>query len=125
MVNNVDVVNVGQKLSLFNDLWSPKIITELNDNYVKLAKIQGEFIWHKHDDDDELFFVISGDLNIELRDKVLELQPGELVVIPKGVEHRPVAKTEVSIMLIETKATINTGDATDTQDIKPTIGSWI
>lgn len=125
MKKNVEVVNVGQKLSLFNDLWSPKIIAELNDNYVKLAKIQGEFIWHKHDDDDEMFFVISGDLNIELREKTLELKPGELAVIPKGVEHRPVAKNEVSIMLIETKETINTGDAVDTQDIKSTKGSWI
>ncbi len=125
MKKNVEVVNVGQKLSLFNDLWSPKIIAELNDNYVKLAKIQGEFIWHKHDDDDEMFFVISGDLNIELREKTLKLKPGELAVIPKGVEHRPVAKNEVSIMLIETKETINTGDAVDTQDIKSTKGSWI
>lgn len=125
MTNNADVVNVEQKLSLFNELWSPKIIAELNDNYVKLAKLQGEFIWHIHDDDDEMFFVISGNLNIELRDKTLELKPGELTVIPKGVEHRPVAKSEVSIMLIETKDTINTGDATDTQDIKSTKGSWI
>ncbi len=125
MKNQGEVINVGQKLSLFNELWSPKIIAEFNENHVKLAKIQGEFVWHKHDHDDELFLVISGELCIELRDKTLSLSPGELAVIPKGVEHRPVAKSEVSITMIETKGTLNIGDATDTKAIKSTTGSWI
>jgi mannose-6-phosphate isomerase-like protein (cupin superfamily) len=124
-MSNIKVINLKQKLSLFSDQWSPKIIAELNDSHVKLAKVEGEFVWHKHDNEDELFFVISGDLKIELRDKTLEVKPGELVVIPKGVEHKPVAEKEVSIILIEPKGTVNTGDASDTGDKKSTKGDWI
>jgi len=125
MAKDILVINPHQKLCTFSDLWSPKIIAELNDSYVKLAKVHGEYVWHKHDHEDELFFVISGELKIELRDKVLELHPGELVVIPKGVEHRPVAAGEVSIMLIEPKSTVSTGDAQNTADKKSTQGEWI
>lgn len=124
-MSETKIINLQQKLSLFSDQWSPKIIAELNDSHVKLAKVEGKFVWHKHDNEDELFLVISGDLKIELRDKTLEIKPGELVVIPKGVEHRPVAKSEVSIILIEPKGTLNTGDASDTGDKKATKGEWI
>jgi mannose-6-phosphate isomerase-like protein (cupin superfamily) len=106
----VPVINVAQKLGLFSDQWSPKVIADLNDCHVKLAKVQGEFIWHDHAGEDELFFIIKGELIIELRDGAITLRPGELAVIPKGVEHRPVAREEVHLMLIEPKVTKHTGD---------------
>ncbi len=124
-MKDILVINPTEKLGKFSDLWSPKIITELNDVYVKLAKFKGEYIWHKHDNEDELFFVMSGHLKIELREKILVLKAGELVVIPKGVEHRPVADEEVFVMLIESKNTISTGGAQDTGDKKATQGEWI
>ncbi len=124
-MKNIKVVNLEQKLSLFSDLWSPKIVAELNDSYVKIAKLKGEYVWHKHDHEDEMFIVISGFLKIELRDQILDLSPGELVVIPKGVEHRPVAIEEVKVILIEPKTTLSTGDAINVDDKKPTQGEWI
>lgn len=99
------------KMALFNDYWSPKIVGDLNDAHIKFAKFKGEFVWHKHDNEDELFFIIKGKLLIKLRDKDIELQEGEFVIIPKGVEHMPVAAEEVQVMLIEPKTTLNTGDA--------------
>jgi mannose-6-phosphate isomerase-like protein (cupin superfamily) len=106
----VTKINLAEKLALFSDQWSPKIIADLNDSHVKLAKVQGEFVWHQHAEEDELFIVLRGELTIELRDGEITLGPGELVVIPKGVEHRPVARDEVHLMLIEPKATRHTGD---------------
>jgi mannose-6-phosphate isomerase-like protein (cupin superfamily) len=106
----VTKINLAEKFGRFTDQWSPKIIADLNDCHVKLAKVQGEFVWHDHANEDELFIVISGELTIELRDGAVTLGPGELVVIPKGVEHRPVASGEVQLMLIEPKATRHTGD---------------
>jgi len=103
-------INLAEKFGRFADRWSPKIIADLNDSHVKLAKVQGEFVWHQHADEDELFFVVRGELTIELRDGAVTLGPGELVVIPKGVEHRPVAREEVQLMLIEPKAIRHTGD---------------
>jgi len=103
-------VNLEEKLDLFNELWTPKIVGELNDSYIKLAKFKGEFVWHKHDNEDELFFVIKGRLLIKLKDKDVYLDPGEFIIIPKGVEHLPVAEEEVHVMLIEPKGTLNTGD---------------
>jgi mannose-6-phosphate isomerase-like protein (cupin superfamily) len=103
-------INLAEKFGRFTDQWSPKIIADLNDSHVKLAKVQGEFVWHQHADEDELFIVIQGELTIELRDGAVTLGPGELVVIPKGVEHRPVAREEVRLMLIEPKAIRHTGD---------------
>lgn len=103
-------VNITEKLSLFTDHWNPRIVGELNDQYVKLAKLKGEFVWHKHDDEDELFYVVSGQLKIEFREKVVHLAPGEFIIVPRGVEHRPVAEEEVSVMLFEHKGTLNTGD---------------
>lgn len=103
-------INLQDKLALFQEYWSPKIVGELNDSYIKLAKIKDEFVWHKHDNEDELFFIIKGKLTIKFRDHIVHLQEGELIVIPKGVEHLPIAEEEVHIMLIEPKTTINTGD---------------
>ena len=106
----MDKINLNQKLSLFHEHWNPKIVGEMNDSYIKLAKLQGEFDWHHHDNEDELFFVIKGQLTIKFRDKDLVLSAGELVVIPKGVDHLPVAAEEVHVMLIEPKGTLNTGN---------------
>ena len=106
----VTKISLAEKFARFSDQWSPKIVADLNDCHVKLAKVQGEFVWHDHANEDELFIVISGQLTIELRDGAVTLGPGELVVIPRGVEHRPVAREEVQLMLIEPKATRHTGD---------------
>ena len=111
----IETVNVAQKLSLFSEHWNPKIVGELNGQHVKLAKLYGEFVWHKHDEEDELFWVVSGVLKIELRDKMLVLNAGEFVIIPKEVEHKPIAEHEVEVMLFEPASTINTGNASDTR----------
>ena len=103
-------INIEQKLSLFNDHWNPRIIGELNKQHVKLAKIKGEFIWHKHDEEDEMFLVLKGTLKIEFRDRIETIHENEMIIVPKGVEHRPIAEKEVSIMLFEPATTINTGD---------------
>ncbi|MCP4473209.1 MAG: cupin domain-containing protein [Gammaproteobacteria bacterium] len=103
------------KLALFSDYWTPKIVGDLNDSYIKLAKFKEEFVWHKHDNEDELFFIIKGTLLIKLRDQDIELREGEFIIIPRGVEHLPIAKEEVHVMLIEAKTTINTGDVTNTK----------
>lgn len=106
----IEKVKISEKLSLFSDHWHPRIVGALNGQHVKLAKLKGEFVWHKHDNEDELFLVISGHLDIELRDKAISLEEGEFVIIPRGVEHKPVAKEEVHAMLFEPASTINTGD---------------
>ena len=106
----VTKINLAEKLTRFDDRWNPRIIADLNDSDVKLVKVQGEFVWHHHADEDELFFVLRGTLTIELRDGAVTLGPGEMVVIPKGVEHRPVAAEEVHLMLIEPKSTRHTGE---------------
>ncbi len=106
----MEKVNLEQKLSLFSDHWSPKIVGELNGQHVKLAKLKGEFVWHKHDNEDELFFVIKGSFKMEFRDKTVVVNENEFLIVPKGVEHRPVADEEVSIMLFEPATTLNTGD---------------
>lgn len=102
-------INISQKLAQFNDHWNPRIIGELNKQHVKLAKIKGEFIWHKHDDEDEMFLVLKGTLKIEFRDRTETIQENEIIIVPKGVEHKPIAEEEVSIMLFEPATTINTG----------------
>lgn len=102
-------INISQKLAQFNDHWNPRIIGELNKQHVKLAKIKGEFIWHKHDDEDEMFLVLKGTLKIEFRDRTETIQENEIIIVPKGVEHKPIAEDEVSIMLFEPATTINTG----------------
>ncbi len=110
-------LNLAEKLAAFSETWSPKVIAALNGQLVKLAKLHGEFTWHSHEDEDELFLVLSGELRIELRDRVEVLGPGELLIVPRGVEHRPVAAEEVSVLLFEPASTLNTGDATDPRTI--------
>jgi len=108
---SIDVVNLTQKFSLISKQWDPKIIAQLNDYQVKIAKIQGEFVWHSHPETDEMFLVIDGKLTIHLRDGDLQLEPGEMCVIPRGVEHKPAAKEECQILMVEPAGTQNTGDA--------------
>ena len=103
-------INISQKLAQFNDHWNPRIIGGLNKQHVKLAKIKGEFIWHKHDHEDEMFLVLKGTLKIEFRDRTETIQENEIIIVPKGVEHKPIAEEEVSIMLFEPATTINTGE---------------
>jgi mannose-6-phosphate isomerase-like protein (cupin superfamily) len=109
----MEKINLLQKYSLFSDHWSPKIIGELNGQHIKLSKFQGEFVWHKHDNEDEAFFVMKGSFNMELRDKIIVLNEGDMLIVPKGVEHRPVAENEVWVMLFEPAGTLNTGDVVD------------
>jgi mannose-6-phosphate isomerase-like protein (cupin superfamily) len=109
----MDKVNLLQKFSLFSEHWDPKIVGELNGQQVKLVKSLGEFVWHKHDHEDELFFVVKGSFNMELRDKTIVLNEGDFLIVPRGVEHRPVAETEVWIMLFEPASTVNTGNVID------------
>jgi mannose-6-phosphate isomerase-like protein (cupin superfamily) len=103
-------VNLTQKFLEFREHWSPKIAGEVNDSYVKLVKFQGEFVWHKHDDEDEMFLVVSGRIKICFRDGDVDLEENEFVVVPKGVEHCPVAEEEAQVLLFEPKTTLNTGD---------------
>ena len=110
MSNEIKVVDLGDKFQRFSEHWHPRIVAELNDSYVKLAKLKGEFVWHQHEREDELFMVVSGRLVIKLRDRDLTLEPGQLVVIPKGAEHMPVAAEEVQVLLLEPKTTVNTGN---------------
>jgi len=109
---SIEKGNIKDKLQKFSDHWNPKIIGELNGQHVKLSKFKGEFIWHKHDNEDELFLVISGSFVMELRDKNIELKEGDFIIIPKGTEHRPVAAEEVHVLLFEPANTVNTGDQT-------------
>ncbi|MHA2295710.1 MAG: cupin domain-containing protein [Candidatus Hodarchaeales archaeon] len=109
----LEKVNITDKFALFNDYWSPKIVTELNDSQVKFVKLLGEFTWHHHETEDELFLVVKGKLLIKFREKDISLDEGELIVIPKGVEHKPIAEEEVHVILIEPKGTINTGNVSD------------
>ena len=106
----MDKVNLLDKFELFKEHWSPKIIGELNGQQVKLAKFKGEFLFHKHDNEDELFMVIKGKFRMEYRDKTVEVNEGEILIVPKGVEHKPVADEEVWVMLFEPASTLNTGN---------------
>jgi mannose-6-phosphate isomerase-like protein (cupin superfamily) len=118
----VNVVNLSQKFSLFHEHWSPRIVGELNDSYVKLAKLKGEFVWHKHEKEDELFLVVKGTLVIKMRERDLVIHEGEFAIIPRGVEHCPVAEEEVHVMLLEPKSTINTGDQVNERTVE---AQWI
>ena len=108
---NYKALNFEEKFSRFSKHWSPRVIAEMNDYQFKLVKVQGEFVWHEHPETDEVFIVINGVLDIEFRDGKVTLESGEMFIIPKGVEHRPVAKNECNMMLVEPKGVINTGDA--------------
>ncbi len=103
-------INLKEKLGMINDHWHPRVAGELNGQHVKLVKFQGEFVWHQHEAEDELFYVIEGNFDMEFRDKTVHLKAGEMIIVPRGVEHRPVAKEEVSVMLFEPAGTLNTGN---------------
>jgi mannose-6-phosphate isomerase-like protein (cupin superfamily) len=107
----VNRINLAEKFAKFSDHWNPRIVAELNGQQVKLVKFQGEFVWHQHEHEDELFFVVQGAFRMEFRDRTVELREGEMLVVPRGVEHRPVADREVSVLLFEPSATVNTGTA--------------
>lgn len=106
----MEKINIKEKLSLFTEYWSPKVIGEVNDSYIKAVKLKGEFLWHTHEHEDEMFYVIKGELVIKFPEKEILLKEGEFIIVPKGVEHMPYAKEEVHVMLIEAKSTLNTGD---------------
>jgi mannose-6-phosphate isomerase-like protein (cupin superfamily) len=116
------VVNLKEKSDRIREYWKPKIVAELNDSHVKLVKLKGDFVWHHHDREDELFLVVDGDLRIELPGGALRLRAGELAVIPRGTEHRPVAKDEVHVLLLEPKTTVNTGQVRSDRTVDP---EWI
>lgn len=106
----MDKVNINQKLDLFSDYWNPRVVGALNGQQVKLAKLKGEFVWHKHDHEDEMFYVLKGSLSIAFRDKTVRINENEFIIVPKGVEHKPFAEEEVCIMLFEPMTTLNTGN---------------
>jgi mannose-6-phosphate isomerase-like protein (cupin superfamily) len=103
-------VNIQEKLASFSDYWNPRIVGELNGQHVKATKLKGEFIWHHHDNEDEMFLVIKGKLKMEFREKTVEVNPGEFIIVPRGVEHKPVADEEVELLLFEPASTLNTGN---------------
>ena len=115
--SDMEKVNLNQKFGLFTECWSPKIVGDLNDAYVKVAKFKGEFTWHKHDGEDEFFYVVNGSVTIRLRDKDVVLNPGEFLIVPKGIEHCPKADEEAHIMLLEPKTTLNTGDVVNEKTV--------
>jgi len=106
-----DVVDINEKFDLFSEHWSPKLVASLNDYEVKLVKVQGDFVWHAHEDTDELFLVVDGQLTIQFRDRDVVLGPGQLFVVPRGVEHCPRSDQEVKLLLLEPTGVVNTGDA--------------
>jgi mannose-6-phosphate isomerase-like protein (cupin superfamily) len=106
----MEKVNLSEKFGLIGDYWSPKIAGELNGQYVKLAKLKGEFVWHHHENEDELFLVVKGQLTLKFRDKDVILREGEFLIVPRGVEHKPVAHEEAQVLLFEPKSTLNTGN---------------
>ena len=114
----MEKIVLSQKFSLFAEHWSPKIVGELNGSYIKLAKLKGEFVWHHHEDEDELFLVVKGKLLIKFKDKDVLLDEGDFIVIPRGVEHLPVAEQEVHVMLIEPKTTLNTGNVVNERTVE-------
>ena len=104
-------INLKEKLSKFSDHWSPKVIAEMNDYQFKLVKIKGEFVWHNHGDTDEVFIVVEGTMKIEFKNETVELNEGEMYVVPKGVEHKPYAENECKVMLVEPRGVVNTGNS--------------
>ena len=124
-MNNITYkpINFKEKLSLFSEQWSPRVIAQLNDYHFKLAKVQGEFVWHDHPETDEVFIVVNGHLDILFRDGKVSLEEGEMFVVPKGVEHKPVAENECQILLIEPAGTVNTGNVVNEKTVTNNI--WI
>lgn len=114
----MEKINLSQKLSLFSDYFNPRIAGELNGQLVKLVKFKGEFVWHHHENEDELFYVVKGSFDMHLRDKIISINEGEFLIVPRGVEHKPFAKDEVEIMLFEPATTLNTGNIENEQTKK-------
>lgn len=114
----MEKINLSEKFSQFSDYWNPRILGELNGQLVKAAKLKGEFIWHHHEQEDELFLVTKGKLKMEFRDKTVELNPGEMIIVPRGIEHRPVAEEEVELLLFEPASTLNTGNVENDRTVK-------
>ena len=118
----MDRIDLAEKFSLFTDQWQPRIVAELNGQHVKIARIEGEFVWHDHPEADEMFFVVKGAFRMEMRDRTVNLSQGDMMVVPRGVEHRPVADEECWIMMLEPKGTVNTGDTGGDRTVDP---AWI
>jgi len=116
----MDKVNLAQKLASFTEQWQPRIVGELNGQHVKVAKLQGEFVWHHHENEDELFLVVKGSMTIQLRDREIQLGEGEFFIVPRGVEHRPVAEEEAHIVLFEPAGTLNTGNVRNERSYEAT-----
>ena len=114
----MDKVNLAEKLGTFSEHWKPKVVGELNGQMVKLVKFQGEFVWHKHDAEDELFFVVEGRFRMECRDRHVWVEPGEFLIVPRGVEHRPVADEESHVLLFEPASTLNTGNVRNERTVE-------
>ena len=114
----METINLKNKFSLFSDYWNPRVIGELNDCHIKAVKLKGEFVWHHHDDEDELFFVAKGTLRMKFADHESVVREGEFIIVPRGVEHCPVAEEEVHLVLIEPKTTLNTGNITNERTVK-------
>jgi mannose-6-phosphate isomerase-like protein (cupin superfamily) len=114
----MEKVNLAEKFKLFQEHWSPKIVGEVNDCYLKLVKFKGEFVWHHHDVEDEMFMVVKGNFVMKLKDRDVQLNEGEFIIIPHGVEHMPVANEEVEVLLIEPKTTLNTGNVTNERTVE-------
>ncbi len=116
-------INFAEKLGTFSDLWSPRIVAQMNDSHFKLVKLQGEFVWHSHEHTDEVFIVLNGAMRIHFTDGSVELEPGEMVVVPRGVEHKPAATNECHVLLVEQTGTVNTGGASGSRTASD--GVWI
>ncbi|MDY3562190.1 cupin domain-containing protein [Gemmata sp. JC673] len=117
-VASVEKVNLADKLAMFSDHWRPKVVGELNGQHVKLVKFQGAFVWHRHDHEDELFLVVRGSFRMEFRDRTVPLDAGEFLIVPRGVEHRPVADEEVHVLLFEPASTLNTGEVRNARTVE-------
>ena len=113
----MEKVNLDQKFAQFSDYWSPKVVGELNGQHIRLVKLQGEFVWHHHENEDELFLVLKGQLTMQFRDREVMLNPGEFIIVPKGVEHKPIAAEEVHVMLLEPASMLNTGDVVNERTV--------
>lgn len=114
----MEKVNINEKLSLFSDYWNPRVVGELNGQHVRLVKIQGEFVWHRHEEEDEFFLVVHGSFDMQFRDSVETLHEGEFIIVPRGVEHCPKADEEAHILLFEPSSTVNTGGAEDERTVR-------
>ena len=113
----MNAIDLADKLSQFDEYWSPRIVGEVNDSYVKLAKLSGEFVWHSHEQEDELFLVVKGRLTIRFRDRDVHLEEGQMVIVERGVEHQPVAESEAHVLIVEPKSTLNTGDVVNDRTV--------